>query len=92
MTKFIALLILLLIVRYLLSRVIAAFLPPSAQRRQTTGGGRARTIRGEMVKDPHCGMYVARDLALTFKTREGELSFCSEKCRAEYLQKGAGRG
>jgi YHS domain-containing protein len=92
MTKFLALLILLLFMRYLLSRVIAVLLPPSAQRRSATSGSRSRTIGGEMIKDPNCGMYVARDLALTVQTREGHLSFCSEECRKEYLRKRAGRG
>jgi YHS domain-containing protein len=92
MTKFIALLIFLLFMRYLLSRVMAALLPPSAQRKSASFRGGAKTIRGEMMKDPNCGMYVARDLAVTVQTREGYLSFCSEECRKEYLQKRPTRG
>ncbi|MGH9340737.1 MAG: hypothetical protein ACRD1R_14370 [Acidobacteriota bacterium] len=45
-----------------------------------------KTIRGKMVKDPQCGMYVAIDLAVPAKAGGGEaLFFCSQECRRTYL-------
>lgn len=47
------------------------------------GGGRApaRPIEGEMVRDPVCGTWIDRRLALS-GTRAGEaVPVCSERCR-----------
>ena len=40
-----------------------------------------KTVSGQMVKDPQCGMYVAKDLALTLKARGETFHFCSKECR-----------
>jgi YHS domain-containing protein len=41
----------------------------------------SREVRGVMVKDEVCGMYIPREEALT-EVREGvEHYFCSEECR-----------
>ncbi len=39
-----------------------------------------------MVKDPQCGMYVATDLAITARSKDQTLHFCSEDCRDKFLQ------
>lgn len=56
---------------------------PSQQRPRSAGG---RTIHGKMVKDPHCGMYVATELAISDGSQGETVYFCSEECRREYLQ------
>ena len=45
-----------------------------------------RSTLGKMVRDPHCGTYVAPELAVS-ATRSGEtLFFCSQSCRDQYLK------
>ncbi len=55
---------------------------PSQQRKPKT----KRTIEGHMVKDPQCGIYVATDLAVTARSKDQTLHFCSEDCRDKFLQ------
>jgi uncharacterized protein len=39
----------------------------------------------QMVKDPVCGMYMDSRLAVRLDNRSETLYFCSEKCKAKYL-------
>jgi hypothetical protein len=47
-------------------------------------GGASRALRrdGEMVRDPVCGTWVDRRLALPGRRGDAVVSVCSEKCRA----------
>ncbi len=61
---------------------LAAFLRPggSAAGGRTRGG--APAVRdGEMVRDPICGTWIDRRLALTAERAGETVLVCSEKCR-----------
>lgn len=49
---------------------------PAARRVERTGG--------TLVRDPHCGTYIARDRALTARAGGATMYFCSEACRGAY--------
>lgn len=38
-----------------------------------------------LVRDPICGMYVAEELAVTSRTGNEMVHFCSAECRDKYL-------
>jgi uncharacterized protein len=40
---------------------------------------------GDMVKDPVCGLYLPRDMAIRKVIRGKEFYFCSEECRRRFL-------
>ena len=39
-----------------------------------------------LVRDPVCGMHVAEELAISAKTGNGLVHFCSAECRDRYLR------
>jgi uncharacterized protein len=57
--------------------------PDQRQRTFPSAGG--RVLGGELVQDPHCGVYVPKETAV--KGRDGE-HFCSEACRDAHQKKG----
>ena len=59
---------------------------PSGNRRSRPGTGNEKAIEGRMVKDPHCGIYVASSLALTLGSGEKAVYFCSQDCKQAYLR------
>ena len=81
-------LLLLLVVRALVARLFGTRRKASGKRARS-GSGRARaTVRGRMVKDPQCGIYVATDLAVRTRRKNMDLYFCSEECRDTFLRGG----
>ena len=54
----------------------AVFRRPGAARTARSGG----TLEGEMVRDPVCGTWVDRKLALTARRDEETIWVCSEAC------------
>jgi hypothetical protein len=44
--------------------------------------GRSASIEGEMVRDPVCGTWIDRRLALAARSGEEWVPVCSEECRA----------
>ena len=60
---------------------------PSLPGRGTSSPSAAgsRVLGGELVQDPHCGVYVPKETAV--RGRDGE-HFCSEACRDAYRTKG----
>ena len=42
--------------------------------------------KGEMVKDPVCGSYVALDNSVRLRAGEEVMHFCSYECRDKYLK------
>lgn len=47
---------------------------------------------GEMVKDPECGVYVAKDSAISIKDGPRQYYFCSYDCRDKFLKRLNGGG
>ncbi|MEJ2076871.1 MAG: hypothetical protein P8020_00665 [Acidobacteriota bacterium] len=89
--RFIIFVILFTVVRAVLSRLFGW-----SQRQGRTAAPRQkgrspsasmRSISHSVVKDPICGTYVDRDLALPFRSGEETLYFCSEACREEYSRR-----
>lgn len=86
--RFIIFVVLFTVVRAVLSRLFGwnqGRQGAAAQRRKARpASGSMRSISHPVVKDPICGTYVDRGLALPLQSGEGTLYFCSEKCREEY--------
>ncbi|HYK41390.1 MAG TPA: hypothetical protein VE007_03305 [Thermoanaerobaculia bacterium] len=57
-------------------RLLRVFLAP-----YLTGPRPRHTVEGEMVRDPVCGTWVDRRLALAGRRGEEWVPVCSEKCR-----------
>ena len=72
-----AVLLLLRALRLASAAVAAFFGPPDGSR------GPSPAIEGEMVRDPVCGAWVDRRLALAGRRGSEWLPVCSEKCRGE---------
>jgi hypothetical protein len=68
---------------------LAAFLGrPGPARDPRVRGGAGRIREAEMVRDPVCGTWVDRRLALVVQRAGEAVPVCSEKCRAR-LETGA---
>lgn len=79
------LLLLILVVFMLLTvlRGLRIFLAAFLRRPGPAGAARAPLPRdGEMVRDPVCGTWIDRRLALTAGRAGESIAVCSEKCRA----------
>jgi hypothetical protein len=50
---------------------------------------RTRTLEGEMVRDPVCGVWIDRRLAVEAAARNGTVPVCSEACRIALQRKAA---
>ena len=70
-------LVLFLVLLVLRALRFAAVALSSARR----GTGASPAIEGEMVRDPVCGTWIDRRLALAGRRGEEWLPVCSEKCR-----------
>ena len=44
-----------------------------------------KTVGQSSLKDPQCGIYVDRSLAIPAESEGQTVYFCSERCRDEYL-------
>lgn len=77
----VAILILLIFVALLALRLlrvlVEAFWKAGARR-----GSPPRGLEGEMVRDPVCGTWIDRRLALAARNGGGWVPVCSEACRA----------
>ncbi len=72
------------VIRSILTRVFSPTLKMHSRSR--VGSNRARkTVAGQMIKDPQCGMYVAADLAIQKRVKGKTLHFCSEECRDNFI-------
>ncbi|MCZ6879368.1 MAG: YHS domain-containing protein [Acidobacteria bacterium] len=72
----------------LIASLLTRVLTSSKDIRARSGAGSnqaRRTIAGQMIKDPQCGMYVATDLAVTAKVNGETFHFCSEECRNHFI-------
>jgi hypothetical protein len=59
-------------------RMLVAALLPRVPRKNTT----PRAVEGEMVRDPVCGTWIDRRLALAARSAGEWIPVCSEQCRA----------
>lgn len=50
-----------------------------------------RATRGKMIRDPHCGTFVAPELAVPLSHSGETLFFCSQSCRDDYLKLQTGK-
>ncbi len=75
---------------YLVRSFISKFFGHGAARSNRTSDQpkrppEIRTIGHNAIKDPQCGMYVDKDLAVPAQSEAGTLYFCSDRCRDQYL-------
>ena len=75
----IALLIFLVLAALLVLRVLRLFVAGRLPR--PGGGAPPGAVEGEMVRDPICGTWIDRRLALAAKSSGEWVPVCSEKCR-----------
>jgi YHS domain-containing protein len=91
-----------LIVAFFLARLVNRVLRQFFGTPQSTfrsPGKRARTapereaVRGEMARDPVCGMFVSTDLSPSHRLSQGgqTLHFCSQECLERYQRREARR-
>jgi len=73
----------MLLLRWFLKQVIVS--------RKNGSDGKTSASRGNMVKDPMCGMYMDQRLAVTHKTNNGVFYFCSEECKNKFLKIAPGK-
>jgi YHS domain-containing protein len=82
--------LLLLFVFFLIQKVVAyifgGWLSAGRRRAEKQSPSAGKAIKGQMVKDPQCGMYVASSLALALSSGDERLYFCSENCRDAYVK------
>ncbi len=81
--RFLFIVVLLSVLRYLFGIFFGQRRFPSGGRSPRSATGRPS---GKMVKDPHCGTYVASELAIRGKQGGETYFFCSESCRDEFLR------
>ena len=86
MFRILIFLLLLLVVRALVARLFGTGRKASGKRSRGGSSGVRDTVRGRMVKDPQCGIYVATDLAVRTRRKNMDLYFCSEECREKFLR------
>lgn len=72
----------LMLLRWLFAKIFGGAVQQRSAPRQAST---ARTITGQTVKDPQCGMYVASSLAITSRLDGKLYHFCSAECRDRYL-------
>ncbi|GAB4130111.1 MAG: hypothetical protein Kow001_24050 [Acidobacteriota bacterium] len=80
--RFVLFLVLFLLVRSLLGRLFRprTQVRPNPSFRQD----QMRAVGMETVKDPCCGTYVEKSLALPYSADGTTLYFCSDECRSRY--------
>ena len=81
-------LLILLLIGYLVYRSFKSWMMNSAQRQSVeneTTGRAAGVIDDEMVKDPICGVYVAKRDAVILRHQGQDLHFCSAACRDTFI-------
>lgn len=71
---------------WLVRRLLGAIFGGSHLRGQAgTSNSTGEATDQKMVKDPVCGMYMDRRLALHLENKEGSFYFCSDECRSKFL-------
>jgi YHS domain-containing protein len=70
-----------------LRHVLAPRMAASRTRGASNAAGGRSAVRGEMARDPVCGMFVSTELSHRLKSRGQTLHFCSEECLEKYRDK-----
>ncbi len=65
---------------------------PDGSPRTRKERSRPQTVRGEMVRDPVCRMFVATELSHRLEWRGQTLHFCSKECLEAYRKTAAAAG
>ena len=84
--KLLVFLIFLTILRLFFRKLFGPVRSRSSHRASTASGGPKRVVTGKTVKDPYCGMYIAKNLAIATQVKKETLYFCSEQCRDSYVR------
>jgi len=79
----VAILLVVLFLVLFVARVLRLWLGSILRRRGT------RALEGEMVRDPVCGVWIDRRLAMEAVARSGKVPVCSEACRTALQRKAA---
>jgi len=72
------------------SRLVRSFGKMSARSVPPGGPGHDRPA-DELVQDPVCKLYVPRREAILLRGRDGDIFFCSTKCRDLYVARQDGQ-
>jgi YHS domain-containing protein len=85
MGRLLQFLALLFVVRYVF-RTVAQWLTDGTGRQRVDGpsGGSKLVYRGQMVRDPVCGLFLLRESAVEDHMGGETHHFCSEKCREAF--------
>ncbi len=85
MGRLLQFLALLFMVRYVF-RSVAQWLTGGTERQRVDGpqGGSKPVYRGQMVRDPVCGLFLLREGAVEDHSGGETHHFCSEKCREAF--------
>jgi len=75
------------IIVFLLLRLLRSLFASSSDRGSQIKTGNKRIAADEMVRDPHCGVYVAKKEAYPLRAGNKVIYFCSEECCEKYLKK-----
>ena len=76
-------LLILVLIGYLAYRWFKSWISSSVQQ-GTVQGNAAAEIDDDMVKDPHCGVYVAKRDGVLLRHQGQDIYFCSEACRNKF--------
>ncbi len=76
--------LILVLIGYLAYRSFKSWVLNSSTQSSVQGNGAAE-IDGDMVKDPHCGIYFAKRDGVLLRLQGKDIYFCSEACRDKFL-------
>ncbi len=54
--------------------------------RETQNKNKKEVIKGELVKDPVCGVYLPKEQAIKLEYKGQTYYFCSEECKTKFLE------
>jgi len=72
---------------YLLWKMVMGDWTKGKKEKQEKQKHEPLVVKGEMVKDPICGAFVAKDTAKRVRQGDHLTYFCSDFCRDEYLRR-----
>jgi YHS domain-containing protein len=81
------LLILRIILLLLIIRAVLMLVRGVIQGATAGGPQQSPAHRGQLLRDPVCGVYVTADKAITERSGAGTAYFCSEKCRQAWVRR-----
>ena len=85
--RFLIIIVIFYFIRKILSSVFASGRKPDPRVNGRYTGENRAIKRDQVEKDPVCGMFVAREAAMTLESGGQTHYFCSEACREKFLEK-----